>query len=116
MPTITRLGEPTGAPSTDDLEGWVRVQGDPSMRTWVQHTSADGTMMAGTWESDVGTWHATYTEYEYVHLLQGRIVITEDGGEPVTVRAGDAFAVEAGFRGTWRVEEPVRKHWAFRLK
>jgi uncharacterized cupin superfamily protein len=115
MALVTRLGAPVGEPSRDDLEGWVRVEGDPRMETWVQHEAKDGTMTAGSWTSTVGTWHATYTAFEFVHLIRGRIVITEDGGEPVTVGPGDAFCVEAGFKGTWRVEEPVLKHWTFRM-
>jgi uncharacterized cupin superfamily protein len=116
MPAVTRLGAPKGEPITDDMEGWVKVEGNPTMKTWVQHTTADGTMMSGTWEATPGTWHATFTEYEFVHLIEGRITITEDGGEPVTVGPGDAFVVEAGFKGTWRIEEPVRKHFDVRLK
>jgi hypothetical protein len=49
-------------------------------------------------------------------MIAGRIVITPDGGAPVTVQAGDAFVVEAEFRGTWEIIEPVRKHFAVRVK
>ena len=119
MPLVTRLSAPgdTGAvdPVTEDLEGWVKVEGEPTMKTWISHTAADGTMIAGTWEATPGSWHATYTAYEFVHLIEGRVTITEDGGEPVTLNAGDAFVVEAGFRGVWRIEAPVRKHFAIRL-
>ena len=44
-------------------------------------------------------------------MLEGRIVITPDGGTPVTVKAGDAFVVESNFKGTWKIEEKVRKHF-----
>ena len=115
MASVTKIVG-SGEPSTEPLDGWVAVEGSPQMRTWVLHTSADGTMASGIWETDVGSWHATYTEYEFVHLIEGRITITEDGGQPVAVGPGDAFAVEAGFKGVWTVTEPVRKHWCFRLK
>jgi uncharacterized cupin superfamily protein len=46
-------------------------------------------------------------------LIKGRIVITPDGGTPVTVQAGDAFVVEKDFTGTWKIEEDVRKHFDF---
>jgi len=68
------------------------------------------------WEATPGSYHATYSAYEFVHLIEGRIVITPDGGTPVTVVAGDAFVVEKDFRGTWKIEEKVRKHFDFRLK
>jgi uncharacterized cupin superfamily protein len=48
-----------------------------------------------------------------VVLIKGRIVITPDGGTPVTVQAGDAFVVEKDFKGTWKIEEDVRKHFDF---
>jgi uncharacterized cupin superfamily protein len=89
MPSVTRLGASTDVPEvdpvTEDLEGWVEVEGNPTMTTWIQHTAADGTMIAGTWEATPGSYHATYTSYEFVHLIEGRLTITEDGGEPVVL-------------------------------
>ena len=32
------------------------------------------------------------------------------------VKAGDSFVVEPTFKGTWRIEEDVRKNFDFRLK
>ena len=31
-------------------------------------------------------------------------------------RAGDGFVVEPGFKGTWKIEQPVRKHFCIKLK
>ncbi len=116
MPTVTRLAIPADMqPDTKDLDGWIVVAGTPTMKTWVLHTSADGTMVSGCWEATPGTYHATYTAYEFVHMIAGRIVITPDGGTPVTVQAGDAFVVEATFKGTWKIEETVRKHFDFKV-
>ncbi len=116
MQTITRLAILAGSqPDTKDLDGWVIVAGKPSMRTWGLHTSSDGTMLSGIWEATPGTYHATYTAYEFVHMIAGRIVITPDGGTPVIVQAGDAFVVEANFKGTWEIQETVRKHFDFKL-
>ena len=116
MQSITKLdNNPTTAPDTADLDGWVVVEGTPSMKTWALHTNNDGTMLSGIWEATPDTYHATYTAYEFVHMLAGRIVITPDGGTPVTVQAGDAFVVEDDFKGTWKIEEAVRKHFDFKL-
>lgn len=116
MATLTRLSDTDGLePDTKDLAGWVVTEGSPTMKTWVLHTNSDGTMVSGVWEATPGTWHATYTAYEFVHLIAGRITITPDGGTPVVVKAGDAFVVEADFRGTWKIEEAVRKHFDFKV-
>jgi uncharacterized protein len=104
------------APYTDDLSGWVKTKGAPTMRTWVLHASPDGKMKSGAWEATPGTYHATYTAFEFVHLISGRIVITPDGGTPTTVVAGDAFVVEKDFKGTWEIKEHALKHWTFRVE
>lgn len=114
MQTITKLPPTDGIePATDDLDGWVVIDGTPSMKTWVLHKAKDGSMISGIWECTKGSYHATYSAYEYVVLIKGRIVITPDGGTPVTVQAGDAFVVEKDFKGTWKIEEDVRKHFDF---
>jgi uncharacterized protein len=34
----------------------------------------------------------------------------------MTVVAGDAFAVEKDFKGTWEIQEHALKHWTFRVE
>lgn len=113
---VFRLPSPGPEPRLTDLDGWVKVEGNPTMKTWVQHSSLDGSVISGTWEATPGTWHATYAFYEFVHLIEGQITITAEGAEPVTLRPGDAFVVEPGFKGTWKIEAPVKKHFAIKLK
>jgi uncharacterized protein len=108
--TVLKFGKVENA-DTSDLPGWVVVEGKPTMKTAVQHTTKDGKVLSGTWQATPGTYHATYTDYEFVHMIAGRIVITPDGGEPVEVGPGDAFVVEADFKGTWKIVEPVTKHF-----
>ncbi len=112
--TIVKFG-PIKDVITDDLPGWAVVEGKPTMRTAVQHTTEDGKILSGTWQATPGTYHATYTDYEFVHLIAGRIVITPEGGAPVEVGPGDAFVVEADFKGTWKIVEPVTKHFVVKL-
>ncbi|MER8440200.1 cupin domain-containing protein [Mesorhizobium sp. M1312] len=112
--TILKFGAVESA-EAGDLAGWVVVDGNPTMKTAVQHTTADGKVMSGTWHATPGTYHATYSDYEFVHMISGRIVITPDGGAPVEVGPGDAFVVEADFKGTWKIIEPVTKHFVVRV-
>ncbi|KSV74477.1 hypothetical protein N182_27940 [Sinorhizobium sp. GL2] len=84
------------------------------MKTWLEYTSKDEQLLSGWWEATTGTYHTTYKVWEYVHMIEGRIIITPDGGEPVRVGPGDAFVVERGFTGTWKIEEKVRKHFVIR--
>lgn len=114
--TIIKLGTPVNDPITSDLAGWKVVEGTPTMKTWIQHTSADGSMISGTWMATPGSYHATYTGYEFVHLIEGRLSITPDGGETIQMTPGDAFVVEPGFTGVWKIEEKVLKHFDIKLK
>jgi uncharacterized cupin superfamily protein len=112
--TILKFGA-VGHAEAGDLAGWVVVEGTPTMKTAVQHTTADGKVLSGTWQATPGTYHATYSDYEFVHMIAGRIVITPDGGAPVEVGPGDAFVVEADFKGTWKIIEAVTKHFVVRV-
>ena len=66
--TILKFGAVDNA-ETGDLAGWVVVEGKPTMKTAVQHTTADGKVMSGTWQATPGTYHATYSDYEFVHMI-----------------------------------------------
>ena len=103
-------------PETDDLEGWVVVQGKPTMRTQILHTNNEKNMISGIWEATPGTYHATYSAYEFVHIISGKIKITpDDGTGPKIVGSGDTFIVESNFKGTWEIQEKVLKHFDFML-
>jgi uncharacterized cupin superfamily protein len=53
MNTLTKLSvDANTAPDTNDLDGWVVVDGNPTMRTWALHTNSDGTMLSGVWEAN----------------------------------------------------------------
>ncbi len=78
---VFRFPAPGPEPITGDLDGWKKVEGNPTMKTWVQHTSNDGSVISGTWEATPGTYHATYGAYEFVHLIDGQITITPDSGQ-----------------------------------
>ena len=117
MTHITKLQDISNVtPITDDLDGWVVTEGAPTMKTWILHTSHDESMISGYWEATKGSYHATYTDYEFVHIIAGKLIITADGKSPVELGAGDAFVVEPGFKGTWKIIEPIRKHFDIKLK
>jgi hypothetical protein len=65
------------------------------------------------WEKDVSTFPWTYTQQETCYFLAGEVVVTPEGGEPVTLRKGDLVVFPAGLRCTWEIRAPVRKHYQF---
>lgn len=101
----TGLGEPEeGAPAPDRV-----LAGAPRFRTWNRYESADGHVFCGVWECTPGKWRVTYDEWESCTLLEGRSVVTPDGGEPVVLGPGDTMVLEPGFAGAWEVVETTRK-------
>jgi uncharacterized protein len=75
----------------------------------------------GLWTNDngarVGYWDCSPGEFtlhcdgytEICQLLTGRITIQVDGAQAVALTAGDTLVMPSGWRGTWLVEEHVRK-------
>ena len=87
------------------------ISGNPRQTVWLEYESASKEFSVGVWASEIGEWRILYTEEEYCHILEGRSVITDDNGSSFVVVAGIEFTIPAGFRGTWRVEEPTRKRF-----
>ena len=89
------------------------IAGDPVHTTW-NLEERDG-LYCGIWQSTPGKWRIVYEEWEYCRILEGRSVITEDGGPAHEVRAGDSFILRPGFSGTWEVIETTVKDYVIRL-
>jgi uncharacterized cupin superfamily protein len=85
------------------------MAGDPVHSTWNVETR--GGLYAGLWQSSVGEWQVDYSEWEYVHILEGISVLTDADGVATTLKAGDSFLIRPGFRGTWRVVETTLKDY-----
>ncbi|MET3612846.1 putative cupin superfamily protein [Rhizobium aquaticum] len=98
-----------GAPAPDRL-----ISGDPRFTTW-NFEEADGGIYAGVWQATPGKWRVVYDEWEYFHILEGHSILTEEGGDPVHLKAGDSMIVRPGFTGTWEVIETTRKDYVIRL-
>mgnify|MGYP004551726975 FL=1 len=98
-----------GAPPPDRV-----ISGTPRFRTW-NLEEAPGDLYAGVWEATPGKWQIEYDEWEYFHILSGRSVVTEDGGQPVDLGPGDRMVLRPGFKGSWEVLETTRKDYVIRM-
>ena len=106
---LSKVTPESGAPAPDRL-----ISGNPEFTTW-NIEEAEGGLYAGVWQSTPGKWRIVYEEWEYFHILEGHSVVTEEGGEPVHLRAGDSYILRPGFRGTWEVVETTRKDYVIRI-
>lgn len=110
-----KFGACNSTPITTDLAGWEPVAGSPTMKTWIEHATDDSKFLTGFWEATPGSYHVTYKADELIHLFEGKVTLTEDGGETKQYSAGDSFFVAAGFSGVWKTEERIRKIFAIRI-
>ncbi|HSI21652.1 MAG TPA: cupin domain-containing protein [Methylophilaceae bacterium] len=75
--------------------------------------SALGVSSWPTWSKEVSTFPWTYSEQEVAYVLEGEVVVTPKGGEPVKFGKGDLVTFPAGMSCTWEVRQPLRKHYQF---
>ena len=108
MPLIRIAHDTPANEATMVAEGRL-IAGNPSQDVANLFSDPGGQFHCGIWEAEPATWRVSYSEYEYCHMLEGRILICEDGGTETVVAAGDSFIVPAGFAGTWQVLEKARK-------
>jgi len=66
-----------------------------------------------TWSKEVSVFPWTYSEREIAYVLEGEIVVTPKGGEPVSFGKGDLVTFPAGMACTWEVKKALRKHYQF---
>lgn len=90
------------------------VEGDPHHETKVQFRAADGGLLAGTWTSTPGKWHAFADRDEFCQILSGHVFLVSEDGTRQEFRAGDAFLIPNGFVGFWEVIETTTKHFVIR--
>ncbi|MEL6495077.1 MAG: cupin domain-containing protein [Cyanobacteria bacterium J06623_7] len=65
------------------------------------------------WTKEASEFPWTYDEAETCYFLAGDVVVTPDGGEPVTMGKGDLVTFPAGMSCTWTINQAVKKHYKF---
>jgi uncharacterized protein len=65
------------------------------------------------WEKEVSEFPWTYDERETCYILEGEVVVTPEGGEPVRIAEKDLVVFPAGMSCRWKVVRAIRKHYRF---
>lgn len=110
VPAIISFQRP-GSPESATVAADRIVSGEPVTSVDNRYSSDDAKFHAGLWTSTVGCWQVQYTEHEYCVLTRGHVRLTSSDGAALEFRAGDAFVIPAGFRGTWETIEDCAKHY-----
>ena len=72
-----------------------------------------GVLQWSLWTKEVSTFPWSYDERETCYFLDGEVVVTPEGGSPVSMGKGDLVIFPEGMRCTWEVRKAVRKHYTF---
>ncbi len=88
------------------------LSGSPRLTAWNFYSDPTAQFFAGIWSATRGSWRVNYSESEFVHLLEGRIALTDQNGVRAEFGPGDSFVVPSGFVGSWEVIADCRKLYA----
>lgn len=113
MTPLFRLTPEAATAETDRPAAEKVLAGDPEFTTWSVE-ERDG-LYCGIWQSTPGKWRISYDEWEYCRILEGRSIITDEGGAEYPLGPGDSFILRPGFKGTWEVIETTRKDYVIVL-
>ncbi|MEH1943679.1 MAG: cupin domain-containing protein [Nostoc sp.] len=67
----------------------------------------------GIWQKEVSKFPWTYDSQETCYFLEGDVLVTPDGGQPVQMGKGDLVTFPAGMSCTWEITKDVKKHYYF---
>jgi len=65
------------------------------------------------WTKETSRFHWKYDAAETCYFLEGEVIVTPEGGEPVRMGKGDLVTFPIGMSCTWDVLSAVRKHYNF---
>ncbi|NJO77982.1 MAG: cupin domain-containing protein [Cyanobacteria bacterium RM1_2_2] len=65
------------------------------------------------WDKESSEFPWTYDESETCYFLEGEVIVIPEGGAPVPMGQGDLVTFSAGLSCTWKILQPVRKHYRF---
>lgn len=88
----------------------IRINSNPDSSTLEQL----GVSQWPIWQKEVSRFPWHYDEQETAYLLEGEVVVTPaNGGEAVTIKAGDLVIFPSGLSCQWDVKQDLRKHYKF---
>ena len=63
------------------------------------------------WTKEISEFPWTYSSDETCYFLEGDVVVTPDGGDPVEMQKGDLVTFPEGMSCTWKIRQDVKKHY-----
>ena len=100
-------GLAAGDPTEFDDEG---VKQDEEPGAFGVHNFHTGKIMVSVYESEPAKVRIEGLPYdEFVQILEGRLILTPDGGDSFEFTQGESLVIPAGFTGSWEMPEKYRE-------
>jgi uncharacterized protein len=87
----------------------IRVERHPDEK----RLEAEGVTGWPLWTKEVSEFDWTYDEPETCYFLEGEVVVTPGGGDPIEMGKGDPVFFPAGMSCTSQIRSPISKHYRF---
>ena len=65
------------------------------------------------WTKEKSEFPWTYDSQETCYFLEGKVIVTPEGGKVVEIGKGDLVIFPTGMTCTWKILQDVRKHYKF---
>ena len=65
------------------------------------------------WTKEASVFPWAYGDSETCYFLEGDVIVTPDGGDPVFMGKGDLVIFPQNLTCTWEIKKDVRKHYKF---
>ncbi len=72
-------------------------------------SGGDGVLYTGLWTHDPADLPYVFPGDETFHVLEGEVTIDVEGGDSVTLKAGDIASFSKGQSSTWHITQPFKK-------
>lgn len=112
MTHLLRIDRASVEPTVERPDPAKVLDGDPVHTTWL-HEDRNG-LYCGMWQTTPGKWAVSYSEWEYIRVISGVSILTDEKGVAFTMKAGDSFVIRPGFKGTWDCIETTLKDFVIR--
>jgi uncharacterized protein len=116
MSSVAMANAPSAVKLSDaPIPAELVTEGNPQARIWVAAQSEDLKVTQGVWDCTAGKFNWDYGWDEFVMVLEGEAIITpRDGGEALTMRAGDLANFPLGLKVEWHVPKYIKKTFVLR--
>lgn len=94
---------------TSKQQAAIKIEHQPSE----EYLRQLGVFEWSIWTKEASEFPWTYGEQETCYFLEGDVIVTPDGGEPVAMGKGDLVTFPARMSCTWKIIEDVKKHYMF---